>query len=271
MRHLRRLHRGESGFSLIEQLVVITIISIIGLVGFGLLMMPLGAYHQNVNSYYMRQERTDISTYLYEHDYHVSTGNLAPNPADPAVVKSVALSKDQLAWCNHPAGTDTHWCVRLFYVARLRRLFEVRAAEPFYSDIAPVRGPNETVPARADCPAPCYVAAAGSPLQDLVLDRLFGPQSGGSNQLASNVSLGTANVISTSITSGNAPFKYFDALRRPLSFPPPQANSSNANLTSAQRAQIGNIYFDFYLQPPITAPWAMVAPMHYDYWFPVTP
>lgn len=263
--------RAQRGFTLVEQLVVITMISIVGTVGFSLLLVILGAYWQNQNSYLIREQKAALNTYLFEAGYNIKAGDLAPNLQNPAAVQAVSLAGDQLTWCYNRAFNGHRWCVRIFYVAHMRRVFEIQAPEGAYGAIAPVRGPNQTVPAWEDCPAPCYVAPPGSPLHDQVLDTVFQEMGGGANQIASNVSLGEADITSTTVTRDNAPFRYLSAGREPLTFIPAQANSSTLALTLAQKAQIGQITFDFYLQPPNTMPLASVSPLHYKYPMSVTP
>jgi prepilin-type N-terminal cleavage/methylation domain-containing protein len=269
MKQLHRL-RLQHGFTLVEQLVVIVLISIVGMIGFRIATGVLGTYLQNVNLHIMRQEQADLNGYIYGASYLVKAGDLAPNSQNPSVVQAVALAGDQLTWCYNSTFNNKRWCVRIFYVSRWRRIFEIQAPETAYGAIVPVRGPNQTVPARANCPAPCYVAAPGSPLYDQVLDGVF-QELGGANQIASNVSLGSANITSMTVTSNNAPFKYWSPTKQRLTFVPSQASSSTLGLTLAQKAQIGEIDFDFYLQPPNSAPWAEIPPLHYEYQMTVAP
>lgn len=262
LRHLRRSERGQS--SLVELLVAMVMASILAFGIFYLLVAFMSSYFQILNQHIMDDEQSDLNAYVFEAGYNLGTADLAPNYLNPASVSVVALSGDQLTWCYNLSNNDQRWCTRYFYVARWREVFKISAPEVSLPAIAPVRGPNQTVPAWVSCTAPCYVAPPGSPLHDQVLDGIY-QGLGGANEIALNVSLGEANVVSADITNDNAPFKFYTPLGDQLTFMPAEASSSSAPITPAQRATIAYIDFDFYLQPLSDAPWAKVPPLHYQY------
>lgn len=267
---MKRLHRlrAQRGFTLVELLVVMTILSILSMGGYYLLSNFLSSQLKVQNQHVLYDESADINAYLFEKGYSMSAYDIATNPLNPGSIRSVSVAGDQLSWCYTLANNGDRWCTRIFYVARWRRLYQVTAPEQAYVHILPVRGPNQTLPPWGTCEAPCFLAPPGSPLADPVLDKLNKGRPG-ANQLAANVSLSEANVVSATITNANAPFKYFDGGKQRLDFIPPQADSSTSPVSMSQLGAIEEVQFDFYLQPPSTEPWAAVSPLHYLYVFSV--
>jgi prepilin-type N-terminal cleavage/methylation domain-containing protein len=264
MRHFHHMRRSQSGYSLVELLTVMAIISTLMMAGYTLVSNVLSTQLKTLNQFILIQESSNINAYLFEAGYNLTVDDLAPNQQNSATVPAVALAGDQLSWCYNLSNNNERWCTRIFYVARWQRVYRIKAPEQIYGSIAPVRGPNQMLPPRGDCVAPCFVAAPGSPLRDRVLDKLYQGRPG-ANRIADKVSLEQAGDISPTITNATAPFRYFDGGRQRLAFIPAQADSSTPPMTISQKAAIEEVQFDFYLQPVLTGSWAEIDPLHYLY------
>lgn len=217
---LGRELRGEAGTTLPELLVVIVMIGILSLVGFAIVTAVFDATIQGTQ--YLNQQDTIQRTngYLAQKLSHAEEGSLGLSRGGKQVVDPVSLAGDQFVF------TQGERCYRVFYLGYTREIKVAISEDAMLgcADIAPKRGPNETVGAADDY----QLENPSDPHYDWVLDDpIMGKPSSTANvfSLADGVVL---NEIGTSLSG--APFTFIDSAQQGLDVDQNASSSSDNSL-----------------------------------------